>query len=68
MGAPINSKGSPPVFQTRVPPQYQKLGCDCMVEIAIIENSLVEASAEKTNKEIKKEIFNGLSEGKLAVP
>jgi hypothetical protein len=39
-----------------------------LVEIAIIEISLVEASAEKTNNEIKKEIFNWLSEGKLAVP
>jgi hypothetical protein len=38
-----------------------------MVEIAIKEISLVEASAEKRNKEIKKEIFNGLSEGKLTV-
>ena len=39
-----------------------------MVEIAIIENSLVEESAEKTNKEIKKEIFNGLSEGRACYP
>jgi hypothetical protein len=39
-----------------------------MVEIVIIEISLVDANAKKTNKEIKEEIFNGLSEGKLAVP
>jgi hypothetical protein len=56
------------ITRKRVPPNYQKLGCDCTVEIAIITLSLVEASAEKTNNEIKKEIFNWLSEGKLAVP
>jgi hypothetical protein len=39
-----------------------------LVEIAIIEISLVEASAEKTNNEIKKEIFNGLSESKACCP
>jgi hypothetical protein len=56
------------ITRKRVPSKYQKLGCDCLVEIAIIEISLVEASAEKTNNEIKKEIFNGLSEGKACCP
>ena len=39
-----------------------------MVKKAVIEISLVEESAEKANKEIEKEIFNDLSEGRLVIP
>jgi hypothetical protein len=39
-----------------------------MVKKAIIEISLVEESTEKANKEIEKEIFNDLSEGRLVIP
>jgi hypothetical protein len=39
-----------------------------MVKRGIIELSLVEESAEKTNNEIINEIFNELSEGKLIIP
>jgi uncharacterized OB-fold protein len=39
-----------------------------MVKKAVIEISLVEESVEKANKEIEKEIFNDLSEGRLVIP
>jgi hypothetical protein len=39
-----------------------------MAKKAVIEISLVEESAEKANKEIGKEIFNVLSEGRLVIP
>jgi hypothetical protein len=39
-----------------------------MVKKAIIEISLVEESTEKANKEIEKEIFNDVSEGRLVIP
>jgi hypothetical protein len=39
-----------------------------MVKKAVIEISLVDESVEKADKEIEKEIFNDLSEGRLVIP
>lgn len=39
-----------------------------MVKKAIIEISLVEESAERSNKEIANEIFEALSEGTIVIP